>query len=282
MLQSDEFYRDDIAVPDENHMLAVDGAKLYTKRDLPLAPQAVVVIAHGLAEHLDRYDSFTNYLVRHSFAVYRFDQRGHGRSTGERGAYGDYNHFADDIKAVVDWARSENHHLSVFALGHSMGGGAVMEFGTKYPGYVDGIISVSAVTRYNKHIFGPFQHVDPNKEVPNALGDGINTCQAVKDDYVNDPLNLKMLKGSIINAMIDMIKYVTDNAKQFTDPVLILHGQLDGLVSPKDSMQSWLEIGSKDKELHIYPKLMHEILNEPSLKHSVYYDIVRWMKLHMF
>ncbi|MBW4803821.1 MULTISPECIES: alpha/beta hydrolase [Lactobacillaceae] len=275
------FYQTNVTIPDVEHMLISNGVKLYTKRNLCAAPKAVIVIVHGLAEHLDRYDYLANYLQRRNFAIYRYDQRGHGRSAGERGAYTDFNNFADDVKNVVAWARSENQHLPIFVLGHSMGGGSVMAFGTKYPNYVKGIISISALTRYNAHIMGDKIKHDPEESVPNALGDGVNTSKYVTDDYANDPLNLKQLRGSILNAMFDLTDYLKQNAKKFIDPVLIIHGAADGVVSPLDSVQSWNEIGSTDKELHIYPHLMHEVLNEPSRKHDIYQEIVTWITNHI-
>jgi len=52
------------------------------------------------------------------------------------------------------------------------------------------------------------------------------------------------------------------------------------LVSYKDSLAFFDEIASEDKGLQIYPKLFHEILNEPS-KDEVIADIVLWLNKHI-
>ena len=37
--------------------------------------KANIIIVHGLAEHLDRYDEITSYLNENEFNVIRYDQR---------------------------------------------------------------------------------------------------------------------------------------------------------------------------------------------------------------
>ena len=54
--------------------------KLYAQAWLPeREPQAVLVLAHGLAEHGGRYQDFATRFVGRGYAVYAIDHRGHGR-----------------------------------------------------------------------------------------------------------------------------------------------------------------------------------------------------------
>ena len=41
--------------------------------------KAVLHIVHGMGEHARRYSEFAQYLNSFGFAVYAFDQRGHGK-----------------------------------------------------------------------------------------------------------------------------------------------------------------------------------------------------------
>lgn len=84
-----------------------DHQQLFVKQNRPLAPQAVLVVVHGLGGHQGRYDYLTNWFVAHYVAVYRYDHRGHGQTPGAHGVYGDFNHFPDDLKTVVDWAKKK-------------------------------------------------------------------------------------------------------------------------------------------------------------------------------
>ncbi len=52
---------------------------LYYEGYLPTgSPKAVLLIVHGLAEHFGRYASVADHFVSGGYAVYGFDQRGHG------------------------------------------------------------------------------------------------------------------------------------------------------------------------------------------------------------
>ena len=71
------------------------------------------------------------------------------------------------------------------------------------------------------------------------------------------------------------------NARQFTDPVMLMHGADDGLVSPLDSLDMYREIGSKDKSLRVYAGLFHEIFNEFK-KDRVIRDAIEWLDDEVF
>ncbi|MDR1852149.1 MAG: lysophospholipase, partial [Propionibacteriaceae bacterium] len=68
-----------------------DSTTLFGTSDVPTSPKAVVLVVHGLCEHLGRYDYLTARLNAQQYAVYRFDHRGHGRSEGQRVYYDDFN-----------------------------------------------------------------------------------------------------------------------------------------------------------------------------------------------
>ena len=70
------------------------------------------------------------------------------------------------------------------------------------------------------------------------------------------------------------------NARQFTDPVMLMHGADDGLVSPQDSIDMFREASSADKSLRIYAGLYHEIFNEFK-KDRVIRDAIEWLDDHV-
>jgi len=84
------------------------------------------------------------------------------------------------------------------------------------------------------------------------------------------------LSVKIFRVMREGVAWLKENAQAFIDPVIVLHGADDGLVSPKDSLLFFDEIGSSDKSLWIYAGLMHEIFNEFA-KDRVIRDAIEWM-----
>ena len=96
------------------------------------------IIVHGLCEHSGRYDYVTAKFNACGYSVYRFDNRGHGRSGGDRGYVNDFNEFIDDAEKIVDMVKKANPKIPVFMLGHSMGGFITAAYGVKYPGRLAG------------------------------------------------------------------------------------------------------------------------------------------------
>jgi lysophospholipase len=272
--------REDIK-KEEMMVVSGDGTRLRFRKDVVEDPRALIVIAHGLCEHLNRYDYFTEKLNENGYSVYRYDQRGHGKSEGKKVYFSDYNEMPEDLAAIVAIAKGESNGKKVFLFGHSMGGETVTLYGTKYPGTVDGIITSGALTHYNHPVMGDTFPIEAPEDtyVPNELGDGVCSDIGVIEAYANDPLVEKQISTGLINQIYAGVQWLKEHKNNFSDPVLILHGADDGLVSAKDSLDFYEGIGSKDKSLRVYANLYHEILNEPS-KNEIIADILLWLGKH--
>lgn len=261
----------------EKYIKSYDGVNLFFKKNEVEKAKAVVVIVHGLCEHLGRYNHVASAMIESGLSVYRFDHRGHGRSEGTRAHYNKYEDICLDVKTVVDIAKEENPNKKIFVLGHSLGGYATALFGTKFPGYVNGIVLSGALTRYNAQICGPLPMKLPSDTyLPNELGAGVCSDSAVIEAYGKDPLVEKSFTVGLINCAGEGIEWMKTNAKDFVSPVLILHGANDGLVAEKDSRELFGEISSDDKSLHIFSGLCHEIMNEPCKK-EIIQEIIDWI-----
>ena len=254
-----------------------DKTKLYVKKNIPADPKAVVVIVHGLCEHQGRYDYLTEKLTSGDYGVYRFDHRGHGRSEGKKVFYKDFNELIDDVNFIVELARKENPSLQLFLIGHSMGGFAVSMFGIKYPGKAKGIVMSGALTRNNIGLASDLPRDLPQDTYfPNELGGGVCSDPAVVKAYANDPFVEKQISAGLFYEVFKGVDWTKENSDKFKDPVLLLHGCNDGLVSEKDSRDFFGDISSTDKSLIIYPHLFHEIFNEP-VKDEVIADAISWL-----
>lgn len=259
------------------YLKSQDGTSIYTKiNDVEIA-KANIIIVHGLAEHLDRYDVLTEFLNRNSFNVIRYDQRGHGRSGGKTTFFSRIDEIVEDLIAVIDFVQ-QNFQGKVYLIGHSMGGYTVTLFGSKFENRVDGIITSGALTRYNLPLFGyPKRDRASDVYIENELGEGVCSDETVIRKYEEDDLNAKQISMGLIYTLLDGVTYLKENAHKFKYPILILHGMEDGLVSYKDSIELFEEIASKEKSLHIYEGLQHEILNESSYNQSIFAEIDAWL-----
>jgi alpha-beta hydrolase superfamily lysophospholipase len=113
--------------------VASDGKALFVRKWLPAgAPKAILLIAHGMAEHSARYERLAAAMAASGWVSYAPDHRGHGRtaadagegSAGELGWLAERDGFArvrDDLRELALFASAENPGAPLFLLGHSMG-----------------------------------------------------------------------------------------------------------------------------------------------------------------
>jgi acylglycerol lipase len=93
----------------------------------PAGPlRGVVVVTHGLGEHLGRYGHVAEVLTARGLGVVTWDLRGHGRSSGDRGDAPAYEDLIADMEAVCAAFREEGKPLFLFA--HSMGGQLALRY----------------------------------------------------------------------------------------------------------------------------------------------------------
>ncbi|MGH8821688.1 MAG: lysophospholipase, partial [Rhodoferax sp.] len=90
-------------------------------------PRAMVLLVHGLGEHMGRYETLARRLRDWGFAVRGYDQYGHGESGGPRGGLSSGTRLLDDLGDIVDDTRARLNRRRIPAtqlilLGHSLGG----------------------------------------------------------------------------------------------------------------------------------------------------------------
>ena len=255
-----------------------DGTKLYMNREISANDKCVCVVVHGLCEHQGRYDYLAQKFHEAGIGTYRFDHRGHGKSEGETAFYRDYNDMLDDVNVFVDMAIAENPDKPVFLLGHSMGGFAVALYGVKYPDKrLAGIVTSGALTEDSGGLIsGIPKGMDVHTELPNQLGSGVCSVQSVTDWYGKDPLNKKTFTAGLCYQITAGIAWFTEHKKEFAYPVLMLHGEKDGLVSRQDTLDFFAAAASKDRQMKIYGGLFHEIFNEYCHDETIG-DAARWI-----
>ena len=64
-------------------------------------PKAIVMLCHGMAEHIARYDDFATFLANNNYTVVGYDQRGHGATAGSVENLG-YMSDEDNFVALVE------------------------------------------------------------------------------------------------------------------------------------------------------------------------------------
>lgn len=267
----------------EEKIKSFDGTELFCVRNLVDNPKAVLVIVHGLCEHLGRYEYLTEKLNGFGYSVYRFDNRGHGKSGGERGYIKDFQYFFDDADVIVNLAMAENKGIPVFMLGHSMGGFITAGYGIKYRNKLKGQILSGAAVIELPLAEGVkkdnFFEKNPMAILPNSLSSLICRDKSVVKAYDDDPLVLKEFTAKLMGEFgVRGAAWITENIDKYEYPCLILHGGNDQIVTNECAKWMLANAKSADKEMKIYEGCYHEILNEKDEKDIVIKDIHNWIE----
>ena len=121
--------------------------RIHARKCLPDGtPRGVVQIAHGIAEHIRRYDDFMNFLAENGFVAVGNDHLGHGESVespSELGFFAEsegWDRVVEDMDRLRDLMRRDYPDLPYIFFGHSMGSFLTRTYLIRYPEKYDAAI----------------------------------------------------------------------------------------------------------------------------------------------
>ena len=103
--------------------------------------RGTVLIVHGFSEHAGRWEPVASHLAAAGFNVLAFDLRGHGRSEGEHGRLGSFDHLIEDTHRARETALQSFPGSGLpFLYGHSLGALAVLRYVQTYRPETPGVL----------------------------------------------------------------------------------------------------------------------------------------------
>ncbi len=279
---------------------AADGTRIvtYAWTDVAGPPAGVVQIAHGLAEHGERYDRFAKALNAAGYLVHAVDHRGHGATAngrlGDFGAAG----FAGLIADVAQFGaalRALHGGLPLFLFGHSMGSfaaqAAMLDHASTWSGVVlsgSTALDMLAAGMANAPADAPKGLAAFNAGFEHRTGyEWLSRDPAEVDAYVADPWCGWDAPDDVIPSLFAPAPRLADPALlagiRSELPILITSGDADPLAGGGSLVQllgqRYREAGVSDVTVTLYPGARHEILNETN-RDEVTADIVGWLREH--
>ena len=247
-----------------------DGVTLATATWEPASPKALILLAHGHAEHIGRYRHMVEALTERGFAVAGQDHRGHGRSTGERALAMRFDDYIDDFRLMAVQAQKRFVNLPVLLLGHSMGGLIAARYALRYQSDLSGLVLSGAAFTIDEGVAPPVKwamhqvaRFFPKAPVPRSDEDNLSTDPAVRQAFIDDPLNYHgSTRMRTASEMARAGEDALERASTLTIPLLTMHGEIDKLTSPRGTERFFERAGSPDKTLRIWPEMKHEIFHE--------------------
>jgi alpha-beta hydrolase superfamily lysophospholipase len=224
-------------------------------------PTHVVLLAHGYAEHVGRYEHVAAALVANGAVVYAVDHAGHGKSEGERGVVTDFEPIVDDLHLVDRRAREEHPGLPVVLLGHSMGGLIAARYAQRYAASLAAVVlSGPLVGRYDAgaQLFDLPEFPDIYVDI-----EGLSRAPEVAEAYASDPLIWHgLFRRDTLQSMLRGLGAVMAGPSLGTLPLLWAHGGADTAVLISESRPGIEHLCGDGYVQRIYPEARHEIFNE--------------------
>ncbi|MEO9079434.1 MAG: lysophospholipase [Rhodanobacter sp.] len=245
-----------------------DGQRLFV-RDWPRTQsRGALLMVHGLGEHSGRYARLAQWFNQRGYAVRSYDQRGHGRSPGQRGRLRHDDDLLVDLATVYADYAGKVPQVPLL-LGHSMGGlvalRAVLDGAVAPPALV---LSSPALRSWAApsliRLASVLSRLAPWLPLRNGLdADMLSHDLQVVVDYRNDPLQHSWITPRLAHFIFsDGAACIVDGA-HLTVPTLLLVADSDRLVDPGGS-RAFAKAANTTGQLttRYFSTLYHELFNE--------------------
>ncbi len=263
-----------------------DGIEITYYRWLPEgAPDRVLHILHGWAEHAGRYERFARVAAAAGIAVYADDHRGHGRTGLGAGGIGDLGPRGQD--GVLDAARAvsvevfgEHPDVPHLLMGHSWGSFIAQRYLRRWGGDLDGAVLTGTTFRGADQ---PRREGGPNAAFEPAATpyDWLSRDAAEVSAYIDDPwCGFERMATPASPVAATPPPEPDDSTIPSGLPVLILNGSVDpigGAAGGAALAEHYRSSGLTEVEFRAYEGGRHELLNETN-RDEVTADLLAWLR----
>lgn len=279
--------------------------------------KAILQIVHGIAEFIERYEPFAEYLNSMGILVVAEDHMGHGKSLNGNGVkgffHGGWFTAVDDTYQLMKSTMAEFPGVPYVLFGHSMGSFMARTLLCRYPNsgircaiicgtgwqpklvlnfgvaFCKLVCKLSGEKNPNEAlqnmVFGGY-----NKKVSNSRTayDWLSRNEESVDAYIAHPMCGFTPACGLLRDMLTGIRYVQDTSNlakmDKALPVLFIAGGDDPVgnygTGVHTAVDAFKKSGMADVKEIIYLDARHEILNEIN-KEEVFADIGKWLSEHL-
>lgn len=257
-----------------------DATRIHLARWSPdTEPRGDVLLCHGLAEHMGRYDHVATALTKAGWRAWGLELRGHGDSEGKRGHVNAWQEYVDDLAAAAA-AVGGPHYL----LGHSMGGTVVLDAlrGT-LPFPVRGVVLSNPMLGFAVEapgwkigLAGFLSRYLPRVSLGNELVPAnLSRDPAVVESYAKDPRVFRTITPRWYTEALGAIQRIFEHAPRYDTPLLALTSTADRICDNTATVTFSTRYGGPTTRT-CYGPLYHELFNEPE-KERIFGDVVAWL-----
>jgi alpha-beta hydrolase superfamily lysophospholipase len=249
---------------------------------VPAAARAGLIYVHGIAEHSDRYHHVAAALARSGIGSFVYDQRAHGRSPGTRAHVADFRLFAHDLQSVAAAIRARFPALPLFVWGHSMGSVVVTLAAVQGMTWARGIITSGCALDALPTLEGlrglglriavtllPRLRINLRVDATR-----LTQVEEIQRQHMSDPLVPRSASLRLLYGFAEACQTCKANLAQLNLPWLAIHGAADQVCPVSGSRRLIAGMAASDKQLVIYPGLLHEPHNEHEAARTAMFELM--------
>ena len=244
--------------------------------------KALVLLVHGLGEHMGRYQHVAFALQQAGYLVIGYDHVGHGLSSGKRGDTDTPDQLTEHLQHMAKEVKSLHAGLPLVLLGHSMGGLVVQRAAASDRALADAVVMSSPAlatfaNAFQKLLLATLPKWLPHLRVDNGSKlEGLARDAQVVRDYKHDRLVHPLISASLGAWMVEEGTKAVQQAEQWQVPSLLLYAGQDKLVNPQGSAEFSKRASAEVLQSHCFNVMYHEIFNDPE-KQVVLQKLVHWL-----
>ncbi|PYI93108.1 MAG: hypothetical protein DME97_07320 [Verrucomicrobia bacterium] len=256
----------------EHTMSSWDGAQLFYRSWIPPQPTAkAVLLFHRGHEHSGRWAEFVEMFGLNDIAIFAWDARGHGRSTGERGAAENFGTMVKDVDTFVRHI-GEHHGFALenmIVLAHSVGAVSVAAWVHDYAPPIRAMILATPAFRVRLYVPLAIQSLRLKQKFvgPGYVKSYVKAKMLTHDPaqaalYDADPLIFRQIAVNVLIGLHDAGTRLLADAGAINLPTLMLSAGRDWVVNLKAQRQFFNGLSSSEKRMHVFPAAYHALFHE--------------------
>src|SRR5262245_19441013 len=252
----------------EKTFVSWDGAELFYRSWIPdRATDKALLLFHRGHEHSGRWQETVGSLDLHDVGIFAWDARGHGRSTGDRGAAKSLHDVIKDVDAFALHV-SQKYGIPIenmIALAHSLAAVTVTAWIHDYGPPIRAMV-LAAAAFYVK-LYVPFAIRALRVVRPRFVKSYVKSKMLTHDPeqaalYDSDPLIFRQIAVNVLLDLHDTAKRLVADAGAIQMPTLMIGAGKDWVVSLKAQQTFFDRLSSTQKRFEIFPDAYHAIFHE--------------------
>lgn len=279
------------------------------------APVAILQIAHGVTEYIERYEAFAEYFTERGIVVVGNDHLGHGQSVAKGaepmyfGPEGSWKWAVEDVCTCRIITQKKYENIPYCLLGFSLGSFLVRTYCIDYPGTVDaailagtGQIPLSQIAfakmiakrearkvgedhtspLIKKLTFGSYNRIF----APNRTDyDWLCSSEVSLDAYIADPIRGQNFSAGLFRELLSGMAYSVKMENickmEKNTPVYLISGDKDPVgdcgKGVEKTYAAFRKAGCSDVTMKLYPGLRHDIFHE-DCHEGIQEDVYCWVQ----